>query len=147
MSDPSTMQTTAGVIQGLGQLGQGFAQQQAHKFNARTAELNARIAQQQGARRERVLRRQQRHELGMRRAVASQAGLREQGSVMEIMADSVYEAELDAMAVQFDTLMEVTSLQSQSSMARMQGRSAMAAGLMDAGSSILLGIERARDMQ
>lgn len=146
MADPITMMAVAGGISAVGSIAQGQASARAAEFNARISSANARLAEQRGDTQARLIRRQGRQALGRQRAAAAASGVAMEGSILDIMADSRYQIERDALTAKFNAGVEARGQQMQASVQRTQGRQAQVAGFMRAGTELLSTGSEIQDM-
>lgn len=79
---------------------------------------------------------------GSQRAAFSKAGLQLEGSPLLVMAESQEEAEMDALVLRHSGSVAEARSRSQAALDRLQGKSARAAGVIGAGSSLLTGVSR-----
>jgi hypothetical protein len=78
------------------------SQQQAAMFDSAIAEQNARMERQQAGAREELQRRRAGQVLGEQRAAFAQAGTGTGGSAADVMAQSLVNAELDALTLRYE---------------------------------------------
>lgn len=97
------------VVQALGekqaadaQAAQIRSQQQAAMYNSSLAQQNARVERQQAGAREEAQRRRAGQVLGEQRAAFAQAGTGMGGSAADVMAQSLINAELDALTLRYE---------------------------------------------
>lgn len=127
------------LVSAMGAIQQGNAAAAAADYNARLAEQNATIATQQAAEKERQQRILARKQIGSARAAYGASGVTMEGSPLDVLEESAYNSELDALTLRYGGQIESMGLRNQAALERMQGKSAKTAGYMNAGSSLLLG--------
>jgi len=108
--------------------------------NAELAERAARDARQRGAVSEREHRRQVRSFIGSQRAALAAQGVDvNDGTAVDLQADSAMLGELDALTIRNNAAMEAFGFQRQASSFRNQGRAAVSEGAQNAAGTILGG--------
>jgi hypothetical protein len=146
----------ATAVQALGEKQAGDAQaaqlrsqQQAATYNAAIAAQNARMERQQAGAREEAQRRQAGQVLGAQRAAFAQAGVGMGGTAADVMAQSLVNAELDALTLRYEGEMRARGMEIESTQAMSEAAALGAAasgarrqGLMRAGGTVLGGIGR-----
>jgi hypothetical protein len=120
-------------------MAQAKASSNASKFNARVADNNAVIAEQNAAADESRQRRAADRQLAQTRALVGAAGVTLEGSPLEVLEDQAMEAELDALNIRYGGALQASNYRSQSQLGRSAARSAMTQGYISAGSSLLKG--------
>ena len=139
--------TTATVIGGLAVAGyaQGKAQQQMYEYSAQTAEMNARLAREQGEREAAEQRRQNRRLYAAQINSLGSAGVVSgAGQALDITSDTAFRGELDAVTAKYNRDLEAwnydneaMSLRYQGAVARHQGKLSLINGVIEAGASLL----------
>jgi DNA helicase IV len=133
---------------------QGNAQARMAALNAKIASQNASLAleQMEIARREKAIeearhRRRMEKILAEQRAAWAKAGVEMAGTPLMVMADTMTESELDAMAIRYASTAEQSKILAQAAahkqealLQQMAGRQARTAGYLSAGSSLLSGL-------
>jgi hypothetical protein len=131
------------AVSAVGAIQQGKAAQASAKFNADMMSRNAQIARQQAAAEEEKHRRLTYMRQGAARAAYGASGVSIEGSPLDILEQSAAQEELDALNIRYRGEIGAQSAEGQADLSLMRGESAMSAGYMGAGSSILLGAARA----
>lgn len=125
-------------VSSVGALQQGTAAAKAAKFNASIARYNANVSQQAGQIEEDRVRRDSRRRIGRIRAAIGASGL-DGGSADDLLADSMYQAELDALMTRFNYNNQAKGFAMQASMYNSAAGDAMTAGYIGAASALLRG--------
>lgn len=135
---PFMMYAAAGIA-AVGAVKQGQAAQAAATFNAMAAEADASqarsdaLAQSMQTQRENVLR------LGSMRASAGAGGGTMEGSVLDVLADTAAQGELQRQWVLYQGEARARGYRTTATLDRMQGKAAADAGLMRAGTELFSG--------
>jgi hypothetical protein len=121
----------AGALGGIGAFAQGSteaagynAQAQGYDRDAKIATQNAAIAGQQSSVEQERVRREARQALGAQRAAMSESGTAFSGSNVDIARQSIANAELDALNVQYGGEIERTSLLNQAEASKFNAKTA-----------------------
>jgi len=131
----------AGLALGVvGGLYQGVAQRSASRYNAAMSKQEAKLAQAQGLEQERMQRIQGLKQLGYSRAMIGKSGVTNSGSLLDQLAYSAGDVELDSQKIRANTANNVNSLKAQSKLYKQQGKNAMISAGIGAGTSLLTGI-------
>jgi hypothetical protein len=120
------------LVSGISQYGQG-------KSQARYADANAGIAEQQADSQAAVIREKARRLSGQNRAAIGASGVDISGSFLDALADSDIDAELDAQTALWNGKLEAMNQRGQAKAARAVGTSALVGGIFGAGTSALSG--------
>lgn len=146
--DPVSMMFVAAGAQALGSIQQGNAGKAAADANARIAGQNRDIALQQAGAREDASRRRSRQILGAQYAGAAESGIDpNSGSAARVLQDDATAAELDAMNIRYEGLMQAHGYEREQAMERARGKQARTAGYLGAATSILGGAAKAYGMR
>jgi hypothetical protein len=127
------------AVSAVGAVAQGQAAKNASEYNARLAERDALLARKKSEEEERRYRLQSQKQKGAMRAAYARAGVTMEGSPMDVLAESAYTAELDALTIRAGGRAQSASLESQARIARLQGRSQLAGSYASAASELLGG--------
>ena len=114
-----------------GSLLEGYASQEAHKFNAEMAERNADLVRQQALIEVGRIRRQSVKDLGQMRANYGAQGVTASGSVLDAIADAATQYELDAQLTKWQGDVMAANFEAQASAEKAAGRFAMAGGVLE----------------
>jgi hypothetical protein len=120
------------LVSGISQYGQG-------KSQARYADANAEIAEQQAGSQAAVIREKARRLSGQNRAAIGASGVDISGSFLDALADSDIDAELDAQTALWNGKLEAMNQRGQAKAARSSARGALVGGVFGAGTSALAG--------
>lgn len=134
------------VVGTVGAISTGISQNQAAKYNAQVAQNNADAATQAANFETEAERRRQMRLFGAQRAAYGKAGVTMEGTPLDVVGDTAAEGELDALAILYQGQLGYNRGQSEASLQRYAGRSALTSGYIGAGSSILKGAGAARGL-
>jgi hypothetical protein len=123
----------------LGALSSAQSQSAAAKYNAKISENNALAAKQQAAADEDRQRRLSVQAIGAQRAAYGASGVSLEGSPLDILEQSAYNAELDAQTIRWQGEVAAAGYGNQAILDRSKSNSALNTGYAEAGSSILIG--------
>jgi hypothetical protein len=133
-------------IAALGAISQGQAQQRAGKAEEQAAAMNATIAardaaivRDQAKADVALLQREKVRNIGAARAQYGASGVTLDGSPLDILEQSAYNAELDKQTILYKAEVEATGYLDSAALERMRGTNARREGNARAGSTILLG--------
>jgi len=112
------------AVQVSGQIKAGKAAKAAGEFNARVAEENAEAARLQAAEKERRFRISSRKLLGLTRARIGGSGVAFDGSVLDVLEETVSNAELDALTIRHAGEVSALAFLNQASVERFKGEAA-----------------------
>lgn len=139
MSLTSLMMASIGM-QAVGTLMQSRAQQVAAKFNAEIAQRQAEEMRTRGEIEKYRIEREKRRLLGRQRALYAKAGVRyDEGSPLEVLADTAAEFELDKAISEYNTQTGIGYYNAKSALNRYRGRQSRYAGIAGAGMTLLTG--------
>jgi hypothetical protein len=115
-------------------------QAKAAKYNAALAEQDAKQAQEAAAYQEAQHRRNTYRALSAQRAAYAKAGVEiNDGSPLEIAADTAREAEMDALAIRYSGSIQAARANAEAGLQRFQARSVQTGGYISAGGTLLGG--------
>lgn len=126
-----------GLLSAYGQMQQGYAAKQAGEYNAQMAEMNAELTLKQAAEEETKFRSMFKRQLGDMRASVGASGVQLEGSPLEVMQDSIAQAELDATAIKTQGQRRAWALRSEAALQRYQGAAAQQGAMFGAAGSLL----------
>jgi hypothetical protein len=147
MCDPLTLAVVGTVVTAGGAIYQGRAAQAAATYNARVAEMNAKIADraaqdelERGAREEQRKRQEVAGIAARQRAGMAAAGLDITfGTPLEMLVDTAYAGEMDALTIRtnanraaYNREVEAANLRAQGQMYEFEGRSARSGSMLSA---------------
>lgn len=118
---PVIGQAASGVMSAQASLNQGKMDHALANYNARIDEVNASRVMEKGYRDQEALRRNFDKFRGQQKAAIGKSGVAFSGSVLDVLADSAAEAELDAMNIKFNAMREAAGLESDAAMTRATG--------------------------
>lgn len=144
--DPFTLALIGTGISAVGAIQQGQAAKQTANYNAALADRNAVIATQQSAAHEEAQRKLDRRRMGAMRAGYSASGVTPDGSPLDVLGDSIAEAELNALNIRYEGQLAAQGYTESAGVSRRQGKQAEAAGYFNAGSALLTGGAKAKDL-
>jgi len=130
--------TLATFVDTVGVLQQGNAQTKAAAFNAKMSEFNANATQQEGIMAEDAARRKAAYAIGQQRANIGASGFTG-GSSDDVLADSMYQAQLEALTTRYNYNNKATSLRQQGQLQKSESKNAMYGTLIKASASLLKG--------
>ena len=154
MADPVTIMLVASsAMQAVGAIQQGKAaeanaqsQANAARYNAQVKEMQAGVERQQANVREDQQRRKARQILGQQQAAVAQSGTGFMGSNIDVIDQSSYAAELDALTIRYEGEMRAKGLLAEAEQEEYYAKSALVAGknakrasYVAAGSALLSG--------
>lgn len=125
-----------------GTLAQAQAQKKAANYNAAVQEQQATIEQQKGAAKATELAQRTRQRLAGTRAAALESGLELTGSVSDVLDTVNQQGALDSMTALWDSSTRAQGLRASAELERAKGKSAVSAGYLGAGSSLLTGFSK-----
>lgn len=117
----------------------GAQASQTANYNAAVLDRRAANIEKKAAFDEARFREQARSLISSQRAAAGASGNLLEGSGMEVLLDTVEDAELDALAIRYSGSVEASEAASQAGIARLEGRQAKSRALVGAGASLLKG--------
>lgn len=125
-----------------GTLAQAQAQKKAANYNAAVQEQQAQIEQQKGAARATEISQRTRQKMAGVRAASIESGLELTGSVSDVLDTVNQQGALDSMTALWDSSTRAQGLRSSAELERAKGKSAVTAGYLGAGSSLLTGFSK-----
>lgn len=137
MSAGGPIQMAGGLLQAYGQIQQGEGQAKAYEFNANVADQNSNRALFQSAQEERQQRIQARQQIGQMRADYGASGVTMEGSPMDVLAESVANAEMDALNIRYGGQVKAANFRNEATMNRYAASQSRSAGYYGAASSLL----------
>lgn len=123
----------------VGNISQGNAQARAANYNQQIATYNAGRTREAGKIEEDRIRREARKKIGLIRANVGASGFALEGSALDVLAESAYNAEFDALATRYNYETSATSQDMQSRLYASEARDARRASYIGAASSLLKG--------
>lgn len=133
MAEMAVKMATAAV----GSIIQGNAAKAAADANAKIADQNRRAAFDQSSAREDAFRRKARYALGEQAAAIAESGVDPgSGSALRVATESATNAELDAMNIRYEGLMQGFGFERQASIERQRGKHAQRMGYLGAASPL-----------
>lgn len=127
------------AVSAVGAITGAISQSRAAKFNAQLAERNAVIAGQQTQAELAMQRRHAAKAIGGMRAAYGASGVAMEGSPLDVLEDSVAQAELERQNIGYQGVLRAQGYQVDASLSRAGARNAAAGGYMNAASSLLSG--------
>lgn len=142
--DPFTIAMVGStVLQATGALGEGKAGYKSGMYDAAVAEENARLATLDGAMRESAIRREGRQIDGEMIAAMGASGVQlGTGSALEVLRESAYNNELDALTERYNAAAEARGYRLDAARSRAGAKDARKAGFLRAGAAILGGVSQ-----
>lgn len=132
------------VVSAVSAIRQGNAAEAAANFNAQIAEQNAVAARQQSAAQAKQIERENYMRLGsIRAAQGKSGGASGEGSVLDVLAYSAAQGELDKQNAVYGGEMSARGYTNTASLDRYRGDTALTAGYMKAGTELLSGASSA----
>lgn len=135
-------QAAGALFSAFGALQQGAQQSAALRYNAAVAENDALAVRQSAEFEARNTRRRAQAMMAQNRAASGASGVTMEGSPLLAMSESNYEAELDALAIEYSGSIAEARAKSQAAVDRMQSAQASRAGYFGAGSALLTGASK-----
>ncbi|HOL31793.1 MAG TPA: hypothetical protein PK052_07395 [Anaerohalosphaeraceae bacterium] len=144
---------TASVAQGLAAQAQGRANQRIAEYNAAMAERQGKAQMEAARLNSERLARQQRLAMGQNIAAAAKSGISLSGSVLDVLADTAYQYQLDRNLILTQGLNDYQTGSQRASLLRSEGKFSAAQGRSNAlwaylngVSSVALGLASLRSM-
>lgn len=144
--DPFTLAIAGAAMSAVGAISQGNAAKKSADYNAAIADRNAVVAQQQASANEEAQRKIDARRMGAARAGYGASGVTSDGSVLDVLGDSIAEAELNALNIRYEGKLAAQGYGDTAASQRAAGRNAQASGYMKAGASLLQGGSKAYDI-
>ncbi len=139
--EADTTAAVSGAFKSFGSLVGGFQQSSADDANAKIADQNAQIAQDQAAQKAAALKRDAYRLRGAQSAAAGASGVT-QDSIGDVVADSAQEAELDALNALYGGKMQARAYKQDAAAYRARASDAVSSGIFGAGSEALSGWQK-----
>lgn len=133
------IQLAAGAVSAIGSIRQGNAANAAAQANAQALKQRADAVRSATVGREEMQRAQARQVVGEQVAAGAESGGMLAGSNLDLLRQSMFNAEMDALNIRYQGLTEGTSLENEARLERFRGRQARTAGYLSAVGSILSG--------
>lgn len=133
------------VMSVMGQLSQASAASSAAKYNAGINQQNARIATEQAASAAEQQRIDNYRKLGSIKAGYGASGVTNDGSPMDVLADSFTQGEYDVQNIIYQGKVRAAGYQNNASLDIAQGKNAKKSGYINAASDALLGGKKSYD--
>lgn len=144
--DPFTLAMIGTAVATVGAISQGNAAKKSADYNAAIADRNAVVATQQASANEEAQRKIDARRMGMARAGYGASGVTSDGSVLDVLGDSIAEAELNALNIRYEGQLASQGYGDSASSQRAAGKNAQTAGYMQAGAALLQGGAKATDL-
>ena len=135
----TTLGTLGTALSIAGALSRGNAASAAGDYNAQIARQNAILARQQSAEAERRFRIDSSKRMGAMRAAYSASGVTLEGSPMDVLQESFYTAEMDALTIRQGGRAAESAYTAEARLSNLQGRAGQQAGYMSAAGELLNG--------
>ncbi len=127
------------AVGALGAIQEARASSAASEFNAKIADNNAIVSEQNAAAEEKRQRRMAGRQAANSRVAIAASGVRLEGSPLDVLEDQALEAELDALNLRYGGQLQASNYRSQAQLERSAARSARTQGFLSAGTSLLDG--------
>jgi hypothetical protein len=138
--DPVTLGVIGTMVSVAGSIASGAQAQAQAEAQARAYEQQAQADSQAAGYEAQRERRQQELRAANARAQVGASGVAMAGSPTEVLVANAREGELDIQAIRYGSQIRQNNLRTQAEISRMQGKGAMAAGLINAGSGLVSGL-------
>ena len=139
----SWVMVATAAVTAIGTASSAKAQSNASKQNALYAERNQQLSMMQAGAREEAQRRRARYALGSQAAAIAESGVDvNSGSAARSVAESATNAELDALNIRYEGLMQAEGYAAEAANERTRSKYAMNAGYFGAATSLLGGVAR-----
>lgn len=125
-----------------GTLAQASSQKRASEYNAAVQEQQATLEQQKGAAKATEISQRTKQRLAGARAASLESGLELSGSVSDVLDTVNQQGALDSMTALWDSSTRAQGLRSSAELERSKGKSAVTAGYLGAGTSLLTGFSK-----
>lgn len=136
-------QMLASFVQSVGALTQGNANAKAASYDAKIASYNSNVTTQEGQVAEQQVRLQTAGVIGQQRANVGASGFAGDGSAMDVLSESSYNAEMDALNTRFNYKTKAQGYQMQSGLDEQRAASSRTGGRLSAASILLAGSGKA----
>ena len=137
------MSFLASVFTAGSQLQEGEQEQQAQEFNAKVAEQQAQLTRESSALEEFKARKRLKLVSGEQRALFAKSGVTFSGSVIDVIEESISNAELDIATSNFNAEVKARGFESEAAQARIVGQQARRISRLRAGATLLTGVAQA----
>lgn len=133
----------ATFVQSVGALAQGSATQRAANFNSRISAYNADVTENQGVVAEMQSRQESARRIGLLHANYGASGLSTEGTPQDILAESTYNAEMDAQYTKYNYQTKAKGYRMEGQLQRMEGKNAKSGSYLTAAGILLSGAGKA----
>lgn len=140
---PIALSLAGSAVSVAGALSQANVAQATGEYNAAMAEENAVLARSQAAEQETRYRTAARKQLGAMRAAYGKSGVTMEGSPMDVLTESAYTAELDALTIREGGRAKAAAYESEAAISRLQGKTQQQGGYYSAAAELLSGSTQA----
>lgn len=137
-------QLLSSFVQSVGAFEQGNASAAAASYNQKISNYNATVTTQQGQIVEQQVRQASARNLGQQRANIGASGLSSDGSALDVLQESAYNAEMDALNTRYNYATKAQSYRMEGQLQGMQSENDKTAGGLNASSILLSGYGKAR---
>lgn len=127
----------AGGLQAMSAIQQGNQAQAAANYNAQVLDSQAQTERQQATVRQEAQRSEARQVIGRQLAATSESGTSLTGSNLDLLSDSLHNAELDALNIRYQSELSAQGLQQQAGLERFQGKQSKWQSRLSAAASLL----------
>lgn len=127
------------ALQAVGAIRQGNYANEAAKYNAAVQEQAAATVNAQATGRQELQRAKARETIGAQLAATSESGTSLSGSNLDLLSESLYNAELDALNIRYEADLNAKGLMDQAKLTRAEGKNARTAGYISAAAAIAKG--------
>ena len=134
------------VFSAVGAISGGQAANRTAQYNAAIADRNAVVATQQASANEEAQRKLDARRMGTMRAGYGASGVTSDGSVLDVLGDSIAEAELNALNIRYEGQLSSQGYGDSATSQRAAGKNARTSGYIQAGASLLTGGAKAYDI-
>lgn len=128
------------AVSAVGAVQQGIAASNASKYNAKIAEQNAKVIREQTSEQMRMRRVQARKETGAAVAAYGASGVSLQGSPLDAIEESIFNAEMDVFNIQYQGRLDEISQLNQAKLYRYQAKSERIGGFMTGAATLATGL-------
>ena len=132
-----------GILSGIGAKQQGDFQSDLSTFNSRQSTIDAQISRQNSEARAKAIRRSGRQLTGAQRVSFAKSGIRLEGTPLEVMAQSMENIELDAIATKQQGEFQAKQLETQAKFQKEQADAQSRAGTLGLIGGVLGGVTSA----
>lgn len=135
MSGVPYLQLMGAAVTSGAQIGQGITANRAAKVNAASLEDQAAATVRSSIQREEIQRANARAQIG--EGLAAGGGI--EGSTLDVLRQSMFNSEMDALAIRYEGQSKATEMRNEAANARFQGRGARNAGFLTAAGTLMSG--------